>query len=372
MGFEFFRAHGGGRIQSYDSRPFMLDDGLMDAEEATEVEGLDFEMAPAEWSKIDVSRKAVPATWLLRPRRFIDGKHLGQVVTSLYSKERYPVPVQLSQIGAIEMRDVGGVLRRVEDTTERVVAFMAHLFPWDEVESLASALQRQDFRLLIAEKPRPLKEGAKAGYTFDYERMRKTTHNRSNDEMLRLEKQILSRNPDVPTVLDGRLEPRASAFRDASVPTVGVIKEHRQNYLHPEGWRVFYDLRPRQRTPAFRITGRKPGEENQPKKSSTLEVISWYLRLDGTQTDMPNYGIIRVEVPVQVRGIPFFSPKCSASDREYIDNLSQILCDYRCRDESYGRAAVSIHPIQRAEQSLGSLFTASEALAGRFYYLAKL
>jgi hypothetical protein len=372
MGFEFFRQYGGSRIRSYDSQPFMLDDGRMDAEEATEEEGLDFEMDPADWSKIDVSCKVIPTTWVLRPRRFIDGKHLGQVVTSLYSKDRYPVPVQLSQIGAIEMRDFDGMLRRVEETTERVVTLMAHLFPWDEIESLASALQRQGFRLLIAEKPRPLKEGAKAGYTFDYERMRKTTHNRSNDEMLRLEKQILARAPNVPTVLDGRLEPRASAFRNASVPTVGVIKTHHQNYLHPEGWHVFYDLSPRQRTPAFRITGRKSGDDNQPKKSSTLEVISWYLRLEGTQNDMPNYGIVRIEVPVYVGGTRFFSQKCSASDRDYIDNLSQILCDYRCRDESYGRAAVSIHPIQRAEESLGSLFTLSEALAGRFYYLTKL
>lgn len=372
MSFEFFREHGGSRIRSYDQQQFLLDDGLMDAEDATEEEGLDFEMEPDNWEKIDVARVTVPDSWPLRPRRFIDGKHLGRVVTCLYSRERFPVPVQLSQIGAVEMRDYDGVLRRENDLVERVVSLMAHLFPWDEIESLATALQRQGIRLLIAEKPRPLKEGSQAGYSYDYERMRKTTHNRSNNEMERLEKQVLALAPSVPTVVDGRLEPRASAFKNATVPVVGLVKEHRQNYLHPQGWQVFYDLLPRQRTPAFRITGRKTSVGDGQAKPSTLEVISWYLRLDGTQSDMPNYGIVRVEAPANVCGSRFFSQKCSSADREYIDKLSQTLCDYRCRDESYGRAAVSIHPIQRAEQSLGSLFTQTDALIGHFYYLAKL
>jgi hypothetical protein len=367
MGLEFFREHGGSRIRSYDQQQVLLDDGRMDAEDATEIKGLDFETQADDWEKIDVSRKVVPLSWELRPRRFIDGKHLGRVVTCLFTKERYPVPVQLSQIGAVEMRDQEGVLRRVGDTTERVVSLMAHLFPWDEIEALAAALRQSGYRMLIAEKPRPLKEGAEAGYTHDYERMRKTTHNRSNDEMTRLEKQMLARAPNVPTVVDGRLEPRASAFSGATVPVVGLIKEHNRNYLHQQGWQVFYDLKPRQRTPAFRITGEEVDSSGRVTKRSTLEVISWYLRLDGTQSDMPNYGIVRVEVPAR-----FFGAKCSAEEREYIDRLSQTLCDYRTRDESYGRAAVTIYPIQRAEQSLGSLFTETEALVGQFYCLTEL
>ena len=355
MSFEFFREHGGCRIRSYDPQPFLLDDGRMEMEDATEIDGLNFESEPDQWQKIDVSQKAVPPSWPLRPRRFVDGIHDGCVVTCLFSKERFPVPVQLSEIGAVEMRDVDGTVRRTNDTVQRVVVLMAHLFPWDEIESLASVLQQNSYRLLIAEKPRPLKEGSSAGYTYDYERMRKTTHNRSIDEMLRLEKQILARACNVPTLVDGRLEPRASAFHKTTVPVVGLIKTHSQNYLHPQGWRTFYDLHPQQRTPAFRI------------KSTTPEVISWYLRLDGTQNDLPNYGIVRIEVPSR-----FFDNKCSAGDRDYIDNLSKTLFEYRCRDHSYGRAPISIQPIQRAEESLRSLFTSANARSGHFYYLTKL
>jgi hypothetical protein len=243
----------------------------MEAEDSTELDGLDFEMEPDRWEKIDVAQKVVPATWPSRPRRFVDGIHDGRVVTCLYSKERFPVPVQLAEIGAVEIREIDGALRRVNETVERVVVLMAHLFPWDEVEGLGAVLQQHGYRLLIAERPQPIKEGSSAGYTYDYERMRKTTHNRSLDEMLRLEKQILARVCNVPTVVDGRLEPRASAFSKTIVPVVGLIKTHSRNYLHPQGWRTFYDLHPQQRTPAFRI------------RCNTPEVISWYLRLDGSR-----------------------------------------------------------------------------------------
>jgi len=226
-GLEFLRANGGSRIRQYEPQPVLLDNGLMDAEDATQYTGLGFEQSADEWRKIDVSQTIVSEDWLWKPRRFVDGKHVGRVATCLFSAERYPVPVYLSQIGAVEMRNEKGCLRRTGETVETVVALMAHLFPWDEVESFAAALQEEGYRMLIAEKPQP-KDGTEAHYSYDFERMRKTTHNRSNDEMLRLEKQIIASRCNVPTVVDGRLEPRASAISKAKVPTVGVIKSTRR------------------------------------------------------------------------------------------------------------------------------------------------
>jgi len=49
-----------------------------------------------------------------------------------------------------------------------------------------------------------------------------------------------------------------------------------------------------------------------------------------------------------------------------------LICEYRCRDQDYSRAPVSIHPIQRAEESLGSLFTQSDTITNRFYRLTSL
>ena len=247
----------------------------------------------------------------------------------------------------IVLRNVNGELRREFSRVERVVSLMVDPFPWDEVESFAIALKRQGFRLLACDQP----EG---GWSYDFERMRKTTQNRSNDEMTRLERQALARDSAMPTIVDGRLEPRARAFDHANDPVVGLVKTHSQNYLHSQGWRVFYNLRPGQRTPAFQVAARN------------LAVVSWYVRLDGDRGELPNWGIVRLEVPQ-----PFFEMRLG-KDWTYLDHLTELVCEYRCRDEGYSRAAVSIHPIQRAEESLGALFTASDTLVSHFYRLTTL
>lgn len=363
MGLEFLLNHGGSRIRQYEPQPFLLDDGLMEAAEGTQYAGLSYEQPADKWRKIDVSQTIVPEDWSWKPHRFIDGKHVGRVATCLFSAaERYPVPVYLSQIGAIEMRETGGKLQRFAQTSETVVVLMAHLFGWEEVESFADALHREGYRMLIAEKPKPLKEGENAAYSYDFERMRKTTHNRSNDEMLRHEKQIIADCRNFPTVVDGRLEPRAGAIGKMETPTVGVIKKHSKNYLHPHGWQTFYELREGQRTPAFLLTN-----ENEEKKEIRFEVVSWYLRLEGSHNEMPNYGVVRVEVPAK-----YLETEYNGSNQDYINRLSRVLCDYRSRDAAYNREAVSIYPIQRAEESLGSLFKPTEAELGRFYRLTKL
>jgi len=362
MGLIFFREFGGSRIRQYDAQPFLLDNGLMESVDATQPAGLSYEIPADEWQKIDVSKTVVPDDWAWKPRRFIDGKHRGQVATCLFSAERYPVPVYLSQIGAVEMCIQNNCLRRTNQKLETVVALMAHLFPWERVESLATALQIEGYRMLIAEKPQPLNMQDTAAYSYDFERMRKTTHNCSNDEMLRHEKQILANNCNIPTIIDGRLEPRASAITNSNVPTVGVIKTHSKNYLHARGWQTFYSLMPCQRTPAFLLS-----KEDTQDTKVRFEVISWYLRLAGSQNEMPNYGVVRVEIPYD-----FFKGKSFDLIIDYINWLSQFIYDYRSHDANYARSAISISPIQRAEESLGSLLPSSEAELSHFYHLTRL
>ena len=246
----FFRQHQSHRIRAYDALPVLLDDGLTLTDE--EQVDWDVEMPRDDWQPRDVGLAVAPPNWPLQPCRFIDGKDVGDTVAWLQSEEGYPVPVRLSQIGAIAMRVVNGELRREDDVPmERVVSMIVDLFPWDEIENLARDLRTSGFRLLPSELPLDKSQ------MFDFERMRKTTQNRSNDEMIRLERQTLARVTDVATVVDGRLEPRADAFDAATAPVIGVIKTHSRNYLHAQGWRVFYNLKPGERTPAVLLEGGK-------------------------------------------------------------------------------------------------------------------
>ncbi len=349
MGLDFLRNHGARRMRNYEEQPFLLDDGLTQDDNPDETVGLDYEVPSDEWYPHDVETSVGSSDWSLHPTRFVDGKDVGRSVAWLQSREGYPVPVRLSEIGAVVLRDVNGSLRREFSKVERVVSLMVDFFHWDEVEGFAIALQEQGFRLLPCQKPDP-----KDFNLYDFERMRKTTQNRSIDEMTRLEKQALAQDSEMSTVIDGRLEPRAGAFDDEHHLVVGLVKTHSKNYLHPQGWRIFYNLRPGQRTPAFRV------------ECKNLDVVSWYLRLDGDKGELPIWGIVRLEIPQR------FFENGLARDWGYIDSLSRIICDYRCRDESYSRAAVSIYPIQRAEESLGALFTQADTLISHFYHLTNL
>jgi len=81
---------------------------------------------------------------------------------------------------------------------------------------------------------------------------------------------------------------------------------------------------------------------------------------------MPNYGLVRVELPQK------WFEQVKGQDFGYVNHLSRLLYDYRCRDQSYGRAAISLHPTVRAEQSLAALFQPLPMLMSRFYRMAAL
>lgn len=344
---DFLRSNGAHRVREHIGPPTTFPDEESGQGEELDEEkvDLDCEVAPDKWKAIPVRSHAKLGNWPYKPSHFIDGKDVGRTVAWLRNQKGYPVPVRLSQIGAVVMRNDNGVLRRDFASVERVVSLAADYFPWYEVENFAMALKERGFRMLICQ---PAKN------EFDFERMRKATANRSLDEMTRLEKQALVRTGDIPTLVDGRLEPRVGAFDQGSTPVIGMTKTLQHVQLHEQGWRVFYELEPGQRTPGFLL------------REHNLPVIAWYLRLDGEGGQLPNWGIVRLEVTEK-----FFDQQLKG-DWRHLNYFSQLVWEYRCKDQGYGRAPVSIHPIQRAEESLGALFTESDSLISHFYRLTGL
>src|SRR5712692_1700073 len=262
MGLEFLRNNGAHRMRDDAQRPLLLDNDAERDEEPEEQNNLAYEQPAEDWRPIDVDDVAVSDDWDLCPRRFIDGKDLGRTVAWLQTEEGYPIPVRLSEIGAVIIQNVDGRLRREWYTIERVVSMIIDPFPWYEIESFAIALQEEDLRLLPCKKPQ-------GRLTYDFQEMRKATQNRTLDEMMRLEKRALVHACHTPVLVDGRLESRYGGFDETHSPVVGMIKGHHRDYLHKEGWRVYYSLNCGERTPCFFL------------KQKNIEVVSWYVRVDG-------------------------------------------------------------------------------------------
>jgi hypothetical protein len=337
----FLQTYSAQRVQQYAPQPEFWNS---DPDEKLKTV-LDYERSSDQWAAMTPAVPAgwSPMAWEDRPRRFIDGKDVGETVITLRAPGGYPIAVRLSQIGSTVLEVVDGICYRRFAVVESVVSMVVKPFPWYEIEGFAAALQEQGLRFLPARWPTK-------GIPYDFEVMRKAAQNRSNDEMATLEEYAVAQDNEVPTVVDGRLEPRSGGFDQECSPIIGVVKTHHQNYLHPLGMQLMYQLQSGQRTPVFAIPG-------------TLDVVSWYLRFAG---GMPNYGLVRVELPQK------WFEQVKGQDFGYVDQLSRLLYDYRCRDQSYGRAAISLHPTVRAEQSLAALFQPLPMLMSRFYRLAAL
>jgi hypothetical protein len=177
--------------------------------------------------------------------------------------------------------------------------------------------------------------------------MRQQTTITTRHEMAVLEEVAWANGAGETTLVDGRL----SRFHHRSVENadvIGVIKQQKANYLHDRGWQVLYALEPGQRTPAFELSIRN------------LKVLSWYLKLDGSEGSMPNWGIVRIEIPA----IRFDQ---TGGDYDYLTRLSRGILEMRCRSLAYSRSPVSLEPIVRAEESLKSLFTPLGPTVERFY-----
>lgn len=346
-GLDFFATYGGQRTPAYPSQP--------ELEPATETEAKleesveqDYELEAGQWRPLapKIPDGFVPSRWSERPRRFIDGRDVGEIIATLWSREGFPIPVRLSQIGAVVVTEEDGRLCRSEDVVQRTVTLLGDPFPWSEIEGLAKGLQQHGLRLLLARLPKV--EDPRQRHDFEF--IRKVTQNRSNHEMAAIEESLIPTKEPIPTVLDRYLDKRFGST-DPRAPLIGVVKSHWENYLSAETMRVLYQLQPGERTPAFLLKGDK------------LPVVSFYLRLAG---GMPNWGLIRVELS------ELFYEQASAADPLYLDKLSYTLFEYRCRQKSYGRAPVSLQPIVRAEQTLGALLCPMSRLVSSFYRITNL
>ncbi len=350
MGLDFLRHHGGRRLRPYLQQPALDAPETADGQDPTTAVArvqLDLEMPAEDWRVLSVGGPADPD---VLPRRFIDGCHAGETIAWLRDEVDHPIPVRLAEVGGVCMRAEGRTLRREFAHVERVVAMIVDPFAWHEVEAFATALAEQGLRLLPATPP--LLEEQRRGLTYDFERMREQTRLRTQHEMDVLEELALCQDPDTPSLVDGRLG-RFQQVDLARFRIVGVIKQHRENYLHARGWQVLYTLEPGQRTPAFRLS------------SKDLPVVSWYLKLHGARGELPNWGIVRVEI-----GEEHFARE--RFDFGYLDRLSSGLLHLRCRQGAYARAPVSLEPIVRAEESLKALFSSVGTMAQHFFHLTGL
>jgi hypothetical protein len=306
-----------------------------------------------DWSSMVVGEgPAAPGEY---PERFVDGSHTGQPVLCLRSPHGWPIPLLLSEIGAVAMRTVDRHFEREYAIVERVLTFVVDPFPWEQVEAFADAIANKPelrLRLLPANLPKEKHN------PFDYELMRMQAYNRAQQEMSNLENMAVETVRSAPTLVDGPLDHLLGVSDPAMPLLIGVTKRQFGSYLHDQGYRTLLDLRPAQRTPVFQI-----------KRQGSPKVASWFLKLAGGPRLAPNWGHVRVEVPWKQ-----FLRRCDIQKKDFgfVNRLSRWLIDARCRTESYARMPVSLDPIVRAEDALKPLFTPTQVLVNRLYRTAGL
>jgi hypothetical protein len=346
----FFRTYGASAVGPTPPQPVLPE--LTDGEsiEGTDTVDLDIEMPANEWAARVIAE--LPAKPGEHPLRFIDGSLSALPVLCLRSPDGWPVPLLVAELGAVALRLTGRSFVREFVMIERVLSFVADPFPWAEVEAFAAAILNDpdlSARLIPANRP-PAERNP-----FDYEVMRSQAYHRCEQDMLNAERLALAADSTTPTLVDGKLAGRIGSSAAAARPLlVGVVKRLAAD-LPPEGWRTLLGLRPGQRTPVFKITGKSAGKE------ADMPTASWFLKLAGGPRLAPNWGFVRVDIP-WVQFEDHFR-----SDFGFVGRLSRWLIDARCRQESYARMPVSLEPIVRAEECLKPLFTPLLVLSTRLY-----
>src|SRR5436190_1213350 len=134
MSLAFLSENGAHRMRNYEPQPILLDDEGDSDNTVTQPVDTEYECRSDKWMPKTVSTTTLRSFRSLRPIRFIDGKDSGHIVAWLQSSEGQPIPVRLSQIGAVVMREVGGYLRREFSIVERVVSMYVDPFPWEQAE----------------------------------------------------------------------------------------------------------------------------------------------------------------------------------------------------------------------------------------------
>ncbi len=352
---KFFRQYGGAAVGATPVQPNLMPED----DEPTDIVVRAVEVDEDAWEPIPVSE--APAKVGEHPERFVDGSQTGEPVLCVRAPRGWPIPMVLSEIGAVAMNTVptprgGHAFEREFCKVERILSFVADPFPWEEVEAFATALANNaelELRVVLANRPK------EEHNPFDYEIMRTQARARAQQEMTTLERLALSQHRDVPTLMDGPLS-RVMGSPDVNrALVVGAAKTQSSNHLHERGWRTLFDLKPGQRTPVYKC-------ESKGTDGGRFPVAMWFVKLAGGPRLAPNWGHIRVEVQWGQ-----FEKKF-AGDFGFVGRLSRWLIDARCRTDSYARMPVSLDPIVRAEESLKPLFTPLSLLANRLYRTAGL
>jgi hypothetical protein len=328
-----------------------------DETDAKETVDLSVEVAPEAWKPLIVPE--APARDREFPTRFIDGSQAGQPVLCVRSPLGWPIPLVMSEVGAVALKSVGRGFEREFVAVERVLSFVADPFPWEEVEAFAECLvNKPELKLRVLPANRPKEEHS----PFDYEVMRMQARARAHQEMTVLERLALAVDSKAPTLVDGPLNRLMGAPGADCGLRVGVVKSQQANHLHDDGRGALLTLKPGQRTPIFRFEGIRGDHGGMP-------VASWFLKLAGGPRLAPNWGYVRVEVPWGQ-----FLERVNITQKEFgfVNRLSRWLIDARCRTESYARMPVSLDPIVRAEDALKPLFTPTQVLVNRLYRSAGL
>jgi hypothetical protein len=347
----FFRTYSASAVGDTPPQPLLPDSAGDDSADGDDTVDLTVEVPADDWSARIVGE--APARPGEHPVRFIDGSLSTLPVLCLRAPQGWPIPLLVSEAGAVALRLNGRTFVREFVAVERLLSFVADPFPWPEVEGFAAAVLHDPnlaARLVAANRPR-----APDSNPFDYEVMRNQASNRCEQEMLNAERLALAVDMHQPALVDGKLAGRIGSKAAAARPLlVGVAKRLRPE-LHAEGWRTLLGLRPGQRTPVFRLTGKSQDKE------ADMPTASWYLKLAGGPRLALNWGYVRVDVP-WVQFVEHFH-----GDFGFVDRLSRWLIDARCRQESYGRMPVSLEPIVRAEECLKPLFTPLPILSTRLH-----
>lgn len=367
-GLKFINNYEGRRIEKeFGMKPYFVEPDE-DDEETTEDYGLDLglEVEAGKWQVINPQLPPSwrPQDWKSRPVRFVDGKDVGQTVAWLRGTDGSFVAIRLAEIGSVVMRIYNGELRREFAQVERVLAMNTAAFPWEEVESFALALREHEIYLL------PTKRTPEE-FELNFEQIRKFTQRRSAQEMMVLEEFALAQHNDIPTIVDGTLKDHESGFDVTESPVFGVVKTQQKLYVDRQGQEVLFELNAGMRTPAFSFS--YDTSRRGDKLGKRLPIIAWYARLCGNSNVEPNVGIVRIEVSQKwftAKG--YGENEINSAGKEFINQLTRTIYEYRCRQQNYRRMNISLEPIVRAEESLGALFCPPNYLKNKFYRLTNL
>ncbi len=308
---------------------------------SAKLDAASYEVPAWEWKPIPA--EGVPEE---PPLRFIDG--------SLHSRTVGVIrvggglrPMVLAAVGAVELRLEDRRLVRAPDgqRIDCVLCVAANQMGTELTLELAQAVAERGIRLIARESD---------AETHDFELIRRRAWDFAKGEMEELERQLLLRDAAVPALADGLLERRLVTIESQRQPAIGMVKQVLRHYLPAPLTSLLYELAPGERTPAFLL------------QTKNAKLVTWYLRLGEGELMGPGQGIVRLSMPMEYLEGRFPSP--SERSRE-LSALSLWLRQVRCRERSYGRAAVSLEPIVRAEEQLRSLLPPIEQRAAALHRL---